>query len=204
MRDFFMVRHGESTANLSNVASGQLDVGLTPTGERQAAACRRTLQANGIAPDVILCSSLGRTWQTADIINRDLQRPVHRYLELNEQHYGDWQGESWDVIRPKVEQVGHNPPNGERWDDFSARARTAVLSLLDEHDGTVLFVTHGGVLGALLSKYGHRLPRLANGVLHRLTISNDKQRLIDVVSFRGRRSDREPVPTGQAQRSAGP
>jgi len=75
MRSFYMVRHGETATNLDKIATGQIDVSLTDKGKQQAAECRDVIHAKGLKPDVILCSGLTRTKETANIINQDLNSP---------------------------------------------------------------------------------------------------------------------------------
>ncbi len=174
MRSFYMVRHGETTTNLDKIATGQMDVSLTGKGKEQAAECRAVIHAKGLKPDVILCSGLNRTKETADIINQDLNCPLHQHGELNEQSYGDWEGQSWDVILPEIEKQGENPPNGETQEEFIERINKAFEKLLSQYEGTILFVTHAGVFKSLSVKYGHDLEKIENGVLYELIFSTKK------------------------------
>ena len=63
--ELYVVRHGQSTANLEERHAGYLPVELSPLGRRQAAQARRTLE--GISFDRVYCSDLLRARQTAEI-----------------------------------------------------------------------------------------------------------------------------------------
>lgn len=184
MRNFYMVRHGETTTNLDKIATGQTDVSLTNKGKQQAAKCRDVIQANNIKPDLILCSGLSRTKETADIINQDLKCPIHQHAQINEQSYGDWEGQSWDIVLPEIEKRGENPPNGETQQEFIDRINTAFENLLDQYEGTILFVTHAGVFKSLFAKHQYEAEKVENGVLYELVFSEEGQ-LSDVSKYKG-------------------
>ena len=131
MRNFYMVRHGETTTNRERITTGQADVDLTENGKRQAEQCRNVIDSLNLKTDVILCSGLIRTKATADIINQTLQCPIYRHSELNEQSYGIWEGKDWDMILQEIEKHGVNPPGGENQLEFYARVTCAIEELLD-------------------------------------------------------------------------
>lgn len=160
-----------------------MDVSLTGKGKEQAAECRAVIHAKGLKPDVILCSGLNRTKETADIINQDSNCPLHQHGELNEQSYGDWEGQSWDDILPEIEKQGENLPNGETQQEFIDRINTAFEKLLDQYKGTILFVTHAGVFKSLFSKHQYEAEKVENGVLYELVFS-EEGRLSDVFKYK--------------------
>lgn len=184
MRSFYMVRHGETTTNLEKIATGQMDVDLTGSGKHQAEQCRNILSSIGLKPDVILCSGLIRTKQTADIINQVLGCPLYHRPELNEQNYGDWEGKHWDIILPEIEKYGENPPNGENQLEFYARVNSAIEELLGIFDGTILFVTHAGVFKGMFSKFGYSQANAENGVLYEFRFSTDGYKLLNVLKHK--------------------
>lgn len=183
MRSFYMVRHGETTTNLDKIATGQINVSLTDKGKQQAAEYRDVIHAKGLRPDIILCSGLTRTKETADIINQNLNCPLYQHPELNEQSYGDWEGQSWDVILPEIEKHGENPPNGETQQEFIDRVNNAFVTLLDQYDSTILFVTHAGVFKSLFAKYEHDAEKVKNGVLYKFVFSK-AGKLSDVLQYK--------------------
>ena len=60
-----LVRHGQTTHNAEGRLSGRADVGLTAEGHAQAASAAAAVRSVG-APDLVVCSPLGRARTTAD------------------------------------------------------------------------------------------------------------------------------------------
>jgi 2,3-bisphosphoglycerate-dependent phosphoglycerate mutase len=90
-----LLRHGESTWNLTNRFTGWTDVDLSPKGVEEAHAAARLLNEGGYTFDVAYTSLLKRAirtlWITMD--GMDLMWiPVYRSWRLNERHYGALQG----------------------------------------------------------------------------------------------------------------
>lgn len=91
MSELILLRHGQSTYNLSNTFTGWIDVDLTEKGVEEAESAGLKLLASGIQPDILLTSVLKRAIYTAEIALRALDRswiPVIRSWRLNERHYG--------------------------------------------------------------------------------------------------------------------
>jgi 2,3-bisphosphoglycerate-dependent phosphoglycerate mutase len=95
MHKLVLVRHGESTWNLSNRFTGWTDVDLTPTGVAQARAAGRLLKQEGYEFDRAYTSVLKRAlwtlWYALDEMDRTWL-PVTNEWRLNERHYGALQG----------------------------------------------------------------------------------------------------------------
>jgi len=88
-----IVRHGQSTWNLENRFTGDVDVDLTPLGEEEARKAGRLL--NGYHFDKAYTSMLKRAIRSLDIILKESGNthvPVTRTPALNERNYGDLQG----------------------------------------------------------------------------------------------------------------
>lgn len=164
-RKFLLLRHGESMANAGRTVAGFLDAPLTPLGRTQAEEIKPLIAALDERPNLVYHSALSRARDTASIVNQVIGCPMHEHPELAEQNYGDWQGQSWDVIDPfKAEDL--DPPNGETKKQFYARAVAAVEYCLD-HSAQIhrapmpLIVCHGGIFNALRDYYG--LPKQGHG-----------------------------------------
>jgi 2,3-bisphosphoglycerate-dependent phosphoglycerate mutase len=95
MHQLVLLRHGESTWNLSNRFTGWTDVELTPTGVEQARAAGRLLREQGFVFDRAWTSVLQRAiwtlWHALDQMQRTWL-PVTNDWRLNERHYGALQG----------------------------------------------------------------------------------------------------------------
>lgn len=90
-----LLRHGESTWNVSGQFTGWTDVGLTEKGIEEAKAAGRMMVEAGLRPDVVHTSVLTRAIETADIALAEAgweDLPTVRSWRLNERHYGALQG----------------------------------------------------------------------------------------------------------------
>ena len=159
-----LIRHGESTANAANVFTGWSDPPLTAKGEDQARSVAHALQAAGIVPTRVFCSTLARCTATARILldtigSPDL--PVVTSRELMERDYGALTGlnKAEAAVRWGEQQVRDwrrsyavAPPDGESLRDTAARVlscyvRTVLPAAMS--GGTTLVVSHGNTLRAL-------------------------------------------------------
>lgn len=175
-RAFYFLRHGQSEANAGGYPAGKLDSPLTAQGRAEAEAVRTKIEALAPAPLRIVTSGLVRARDTAAIVNRQLQLPIAHDPRLNEQDYGDFQGQDKD---PLIAQHGAhwfaNPPNGESFTDFRARIRAAVHVIVDA-DERPLLVGHGGMVVALGIRDGAALDsvtRVGNCTLLRVSADAD-------------------------------
>jgi len=164
-QSFYMIRHGESTANLDQIASGHVDVALTERGIAQAYAAQKIVDALEIKPSVIIHSHLQRARNTARILNENLGLPLFEHPEIAEQHYGDWEGKPWEITRQPTRD-GIDPPNGETHKDFHERVRSAISKFVEAHPGPVMIVCHGGVFRAFGAIYGTQIFGIENCSLH--------------------------------------
>ena len=154
----FLVRHGQTLWNSENRFQGRLDSALTEQGQRQADANGRLLARHGVQR--LLVSPLGRTTETAYIINSYTQAPIDFDDALVERDCGAWSGLTFQDIQqqqPLAWQARlrapweHRPPGGENLPDVVARIAPVVEGLLEGADGCVAIVSHGVVGKALLS-----------------------------------------------------
>ena len=90
-----LLRHGQSTWNLSNRFTGWVDVPLSELGLEEAREAGVLMREATIAPDVLHTSLLKRAIVTANLALEAMDRdwlPVRRSWRLNERHYGGLQG----------------------------------------------------------------------------------------------------------------
>lgn len=162
---FYIIRHGESTANLAQYASGQVDVALTEKGIQQARAAMAIAATLPVKPSIIIHSHLQRARDTAAIINEALGLEMIEDPKIAEQHFGDWEGVSWEITRQPIRD-GIDPPNGETHSAFHERVKNVVTKYVTAHPAPVLFVCHGGVFRAIGALYGHSMTGIQNCALH--------------------------------------
>jgi len=90
-----LIRHGQSTWNLSEQFTGWVDVHLTEKGEAQAEQAGATIK--GLKIDALYTSTLVRAFETLQCVLKgaglDLKNfPLVKHKALNERHYGQLQG----------------------------------------------------------------------------------------------------------------
>ncbi|KZE34215.1 histidine phosphatase family protein [Crenobacter luteus] len=152
---FCLIRHGETDWNTERRIQGHLDRPLNARGLAQARDVARHLSAR-YRFDAIYSSDLTRTRQTAEPAAHALGLPARPHPALRERHYGRLQGLTYAEIaerhpqdhqRLKARQPDFTPEGGESLNALAARVREALTGFADRHPGgTVLVVTHGGVL----------------------------------------------------------
>ncbi|VUC88363.1 alpha-ribazole-5'-phosphate phosphatase [Salmonella sp. NCTC 11881] len=85
----WLVRHGETEANVAGLYSGHAPTPLTEKGIGQAKTLHTLLRH---APfDRVLCSELERARHTARLVLEGRDVPQHILPELNEMYFGDWE-----------------------------------------------------------------------------------------------------------------
>lgn len=85
----WLIRHGETQANIDGLYSGHAPTPLTARGIEQAQNLHTLL--HDVSFDLVLCSELERAQHTTRLVLSDRQLPVHIIPELNEMFFGDWE-----------------------------------------------------------------------------------------------------------------
>jgi probable phosphoglycerate mutase len=157
--DLYLIRHGQSVANVSPVVGGMRgDAGLTDLGRQQAGRLEEWLRAERFRADVLYTSTLPRALETSGYVARALDLEAVADDGLQELRPGEADGLSLADWRAAYPPVGSGPiedpfepfsPGGESWATFIPRAGAALARLLTRHEGErVVAVTHGGVVEA--------------------------------------------------------
>ena len=157
-----LLRHGET--ELGGGLRGSLDDALTALGWTQM---RDAVKGQG-PWDRIVSSPLQRCALFARELSEQLDLPVSFDKDLQELHFGAWEGQSAAALMEVDEQAlgmfwadpyAFTPPDGEPVLEFSARVLSAVSRLQQDYAGQrVLVVCHGGVMKLLLAR-ARGLPR---------------------------------------------
>ena len=148
------MRHGQTDWNVQGLFQGDTDVPLNRTGIAQAEEAALSM-TEGQA-DLIVCSTLGRARQTADLVNRVLKCPVIYREELIERGFGEWEGKEIAPIRQDPFFAGgllynYNCPETPYGIEPMRVFCERIWGLLDElreyyPDRKILLVTHGGTI----------------------------------------------------------
>ena len=157
-----LLRHGET--ELGGGLRGSLDDALTVKGWEQM---RAAVMDQG-PWDRLVSSPLQRCARFAEALGERLQLPVTLDKDLQELHFGAWEGRSAAALmetdadalgRFWADPYGFTPPQGEPVTAFSLRVLAAVERLRQAYAGQrVLLVSHGGVMRLLLAR-ARGLPR---------------------------------------------
>jgi broad specificity phosphatase PhoE/GNAT superfamily N-acetyltransferase len=179
-----LARHGESKFNNTHQFAGQVDVGLTDNGCRQAENLRHRLAGEQI--DAVYTSTLSRARTTAEIVISGRDLAITECPELQEISYGDIEGLTYADIQkrfPKLaNQIHHfDPamefPGGESFLGFIKRVESFKERLTKHGEKeTVLIVAHGGPLRTLILS----LLGIDQSVWWQLRLDNASLSVIDI------------------------
>jgi len=148
----YLIRHGESEANVKKCHCGWAQVNLTAKGVEEAKGIRPLLQ--GIAFDRIETSDLIRAKQTAEIAMPDC-----KYTEnplLREINVGSLAGRLVSSLtedeKRKKQAEGFAPFGGETHDRFKERIRAYIKAVEKSGAQCIAAFSHGGCLTAMLDE----------------------------------------------------
>lgn len=155
LTEFYVVRHGQTAANLQAMIQGQQDTLLDETGELQVNCLAEFLKDAKF--DIVYVSDLKRTRATAAaIMQYHPDTPVFFTPELREWHLGALEGRSfaelngaYPLLMQQIRQSSFDaaPPEGESMPQFQERINRFMEKIASEHPNQkILLVTHGGVL----------------------------------------------------------
>ena len=178
-----LLRHGET--ELGGGLRGSLDDALTEKGWQQM---REAVLAQG-PWDRLVSSPLQRCARFAEELAGRLGLPVELQADLQELHFGAWEGQSAAALMETdadslglfwADPYSFTPPQGEPVAAFAARVLAAVARLHATYAGErVLLVSHGGVMRLLLAQ-ARGLPReqllnveVGHGALFSLSVESD-------------------------------
>ena len=162
----YIVRHGQTEWNVLEKFQGQLNSPLTPEGIEKVKETAKELK--NIKFKAGYTSQMGRTIATAEMIlennkyeqekTSDQKLKLQKLPELNEIHFGEWQGLTFKETFVKYPKEAHNyfydvknynakNIKGEELKDGLERFLKGLEKIREEQkSGNILIVTHGTVL----------------------------------------------------------
>ncbi|MHB8262589.1 MAG: histidine phosphatase family protein [Acidimicrobiales bacterium] len=157
--ELLLIRHGESTANVSHLTAGCLDVPLTGDGRNQARELGTHLPEIAGKRTIVkaLSSPLARALDTAAQLQLPLPVEVDpRWVEMD---YGDFDGQPIDSIPTDfwqrwMEDIDYAPPGGESLADVGKRVRYAcddIVSQDYDDDEIVAVISHVSPIKAAIA-----------------------------------------------------
>ena len=163
MASLTLIRHGQSTYNLANLFTGNVDVPLTPLGEAEALAAGQKIK--DISYKIAYTSTLIRAQATLQIILETIQQttiPIIKNAALDERMYGTLQGlnkaetaQKYGDAQVEIWRRSYDvrPPGGESLADTFNRTvpyyQSEIYPKLQSGEN-ILIVAHGNSLRALM------------------------------------------------------
>ncbi len=146
-----LVRHGETDWNAERRVQGKTDRPLNDTGRAQARALADQLAAVPLA--AVYSSDLSRALETARVVADARDLHVTPEPGLRERDFGTWEGLTDVEILERFPESRTGPwGDAETRDELELRVLAALRRISESHPGeTVLVVTHGGPLRAMLA-----------------------------------------------------
>lgn len=156
-RVLVLLRHGRSRADDERVHEGRYDSPLTEVGRAQATRLAAHWRETGIQFDRIVCSSLVRARETAEIVATAIGVDVEVSDLWMEHDNGPLAGLTEDEANERFPQPAFRSrwallttSGGESTEGIHRRASEAVEVLLNGDGERLLVVAHGGILNAAM------------------------------------------------------
>lgn len=165
MLSLYAMRHGQTT-HLDHLR-GSTDDELTKLGLTQMQlAWDKFPHKDDI--QAIISSDLKRCANFAWALSDELDLPMLLMPQLQELHFGDWEGQKVaelyekypdDLVKFWQTPSQFTPPNAESLSEFAKRVDNAIIKIKhfakSHHLTHVLIITHGGVIKYLMTKINH-------------------------------------------------
>ena len=127
----YIVRHGQSQANLDKILAGQSDYDLTETGVEQAKSMQKILEK--VHFDFAFSSDLIRAKRTAEIITAEHNLTVAAHHLLRERHFGRFQDQSYQMVEKEYDMAYERIKNLA----FSERRKEKLFDDVESDDEVI-------------------------------------------------------------------
>lgn len=157
MRKIYLIRHGQTDANVEKRYCGWTDISLNSKGINQSKKIGQKI--SDLEIDHIFASDLKRVKETAKHINKIHNKDITYLKEIREMNFGDFENLTFKEISKKYpeqrkEIISNNLtykfPNGESLKELYNRSIKTFKKIL-KNKGNILIVSHGGVIGSILT-----------------------------------------------------
>jgi len=138
-RHLFFARHSQSEYQEKGLYTGQKNPSITEKGRLEASEIGKKLIGKGIQK--ILCSDLGRTKETAEIINKYLKVKIEYIKELREVSAGKLEGKQKIEGKPILVAM-IDDKTGETEPELILRAENAWKIIQSQKEEKILIVGH--------------------------------------------------------------
>ena len=158
MTTLYLIRHGTTDANANGIFQGVLDLPLNDLGLKQARALGERFK--DIDVDVLYCTPLQRTRQTAEGLRGDKDLPILVEPGIVEVDGGLMEAKKISVIDEafpglmetfKTDLPNFQAPGGESTRDVYDRVTSALTRIVAENAGkTIAYISHGFAIQTFL------------------------------------------------------
>lgn len=157
----YLIRHGQTSANVRHQLAGHTDVPLDELGLSQAQQVGDRMRQ--VALQAIVTSPLQRARRTAEAIANHHRLRLREDQRLKEIHFGHAEGLTLSeagTAFPELLRLRDDPnsadfawPGGDRRSDFHARIFGAFADLAQQHlNQHLAVVAHGGVITSIVAQ----------------------------------------------------
>ena len=190
IKDFYIFRHGESTYNVAGRIQGQTnDSKLTDLGKQQAFEVGKKLVDKGI--EIIVTSPLFRAVQTAELVNKSLNKNVVKDNRFTEVDVGVVEGLYYLEAKEKYsEEFEKMHAHGDEYDESCypggetrKQVRERVFNGLDDWSknnnyNIIAISSHGIMLSQILFALGETKTDIQNGSILHIIKENDNWSIV--------------------------
>ena len=159
MTTIYLIRHGESTTNLTLTVAGHYNPDLTDKGVMQSNFLINFFEGKNISK--IYSSDLTRCVKTVEPIANKFNLPILKQENLREIYCGDWEGKFFkdipvlfkdDYLKWTQDLSSYRYPNGESYIETAKRITDAVKEICENNKNeSVIIATHGDSLKAFIA-----------------------------------------------------
>jgi len=153
----YLIRHGQTTGDIEDRYGGAYDDDLTEEGKKQSQNLANKLGDSGI--QILFCSPLKRTQQTAKILQTKLGCEIKTVEDLRERNKNgiltgmtkDEATAKYPELVEKLKDYRNQIEGAESQDDFGERIKKAFMKIANlVNYSTIGVVTHGGPIWFIL------------------------------------------------------
>jgi broad specificity phosphatase PhoE len=184
--DAFLIRHGQTDANVDEYYMGWSDEDLNELGYYQAHCLSSRLA--GLPLAAIYTSPLRRAHTTASIIAGPHQLEAKSLPDFIEIRLGDWQGMHREEVKRKWPELWRQSridpsavrfPNGESYEELTERAIRGFKAVSQANQGKqIAIVSHDAVIRVLVAY----VLGVSNRIYRRLEIENASLTLVRITN----------------------
>lgn len=159
----FLLRHGETQANLEQKYQGQNESHLSEQGRKQSVELSKYLSKEDFR--AVYSSTLSRSFETAKNVAGPHGLEVTQVPDLIERNYGEWENMRFEDIRAKYPAIYESwlidpgktvIPGAEKLEDLQERGVKAIEHIVHMHrNQTICVVGHGGINRTILFHFMH-------------------------------------------------